>query len=822
MQRIENTIIEKWYKNKGWTPLPFQLETWDHILQGYQGLLNAPTGSGKTYAIFFGVILDYLHHKEKYEKQGIKLIWITPIRALANELKYAMQSVLLDLNISWTVTTKTGDNTTKERNLFKAQKPDILITTPESLHIMLASKDYAKTLGNVLYIIADEWHELIGSKRGVLLELAIARIKALSKELMIWGISATIANMEEAMRILLGTVKNQKEIIISAAITKQIEVLTILPDEIEKMPWAGHFGIHLLHKVLPIIEKSNSTLIFTNTRAMSEIWYQKILETMPDLAGLIALHHGSIDGTLRNWVEENLHEGTLKAVVCTSSLDLGVDFHPVDTIIQIGSPKGIARFMQRAGRSGHRPNAISQIYFLPTHSLEIIESTALQYAIKNNIIEPKQPIVRAMDVLVQYLLTLAVSDGFDEAIIYDEIIKTYCYESITKDEWRQLLFFIISGGAALNQYNEYKKIEVIDNVFRVIDSRIAQRHRLSIGTIVSEQLLHVRWTSGGRLGNIEEYFISRLNTNDVFWFAGRSLELVQIKNLDVLVKKSNKLPRNTPSWQGGRMPLSAQLSLVLKNKITEAVTSNELSDELLKIKPLLELQKRLSHLPSSNELLVEIYHTKEGYHILLFPFEGRLVHEAMASLMSYRMSMEQPITISMAYTDYGLELLIENNMYINETILKRWLRLDNLTTDLLNSVNASEMAGRRFRDIAAIAGLTFKGFPGKIKKERHLQASASLIFKVMQDYDKENLLLKQAYEETLLYQMEETRLRNTLTSLLGQHIIIKTPDHPSPFAFPIMVDRMRQNMTTETIESRIQKMNIEWSTIANESSVLNT
>ncbi|HNV30420.1 MAG TPA: ligase-associated DNA damage response DEXH box helicase, partial [Cyclobacteriaceae bacterium] len=689
--------------------------------------------------------------------------------------------------------------------------PDFLITTPESLHLLISQKGYADYFANLKTIVVDEWHELLGSKRGVLMELALSRLKTLSPPLKVWGISATIGNMEQSLQILLGSYSSGKKVkVIKASIKKKVEVVSIFPDEVETLPWAGHLGIQLLDKVIPIVKHSNSTLIFTNTRSFAEIWYQKMLDRAPELAGLIAMHHGSISKDLRDWVEDQLHAGKLKAVVCTSSLDLGVDFRPVETVIQVGSPKGVARFLQRAGRSGHQPGAVSRIYFLPTNTLELTEAAALREAMNRNIVEDRVPYLRSFDVLIQYLITLAVADGFRPEEIYQEIKGTASYSSVTEDEWNWVLNFITTGGDALTAYNEYRKVSVEQGIYKVENKRIALKHRLSIGTIVGDNLLYVKFVTGKYLGTIEEYFISRLNTGDVFWFAGQSLELVRIKEMEVHVRKSKKKSGKVPSWQGGRMPLSSQMSEMIRLKIDESATGNETDDEMRFLRPLMNLQQERSHLPRKSEFLVEYFHSSEGYHVVMYPFEGRFVHEGMAALIAYRISQSTPITFSIAMNDYGFELLSDQEIPIYEAIETNVLGNENLMHDIQASINSTEMARRKFRDIAAISGLIFKGLPGQKIKEKHLQSSSQLFFNVFHEYESQNLLLQQAFEEVMDFQLEEARLRKALDRIAHQKIIITEPEMPTPFAFPIMVDRTREKLTSEKLEDRIKKMRLSF------------
>ncbi|HMH21190.1 MAG TPA: ligase-associated DNA damage response DEXH box helicase [Puia sp.] len=849
--------IREWLASAGKKPFAFQEQSWDHLLKGDSGLVNAPTGCGKTFSIFLGALIEFINeHPDDYRTasgKGLQLLWITPLRALAKDIARAMEEVILELNMSWRVSIRNGDTETSERQRQKRRMPEVLLITPESLHLLLGQKDYPLLFHSLKIVAADEWHELLGSKRGVQVELALSRLVALaaartghpdadpgqgSAPLRIWGISATIGNLEQAKDVLLASLRI-RGVIVRADIRKRIEVESILPDEIEKYPWSGHLGLKLIDKVIPILEQSRTTLIFINTRGMSETWYQSLLTACPDLAGAIALHHGSIDMDLRNWVEDALHSGKLKAVVCTASLDLGVDFRPVDTVIQVGSPKGVARFLQRAGRSGHQPGQVSKIWFLPTHSLELVEAAALKAAMKINFIESREPMLRCFDVLIQYLSTLAISDGWYPQQLFAEISATWCYQSITEDEWREILHFITQGGAALYQYDEFRKVEIMEGgLYKINNRRIAMRHRMHIGTIVSDAMLKVKFISGGYVGVIEEYFISRLQPGDVFTLAGRNLEFVMIKDMTALVRKSNAKKSIVPSWNGGRMPLSANLGLMLRRKLNEAAalvagqTSNDAGRareetgkspqtgnaavpaktrapadiELRVLEPLFSLQAKLSHVPGENELLIEHIETKDGFHLFVYPFEGRLVHEAMAALLSYRISKTTPISFSFAMNDYGFELLSDQPIPVDDTNVYELFTCEDLTADIQRSVNSAEMARRKFRDIGVIGGLIFQGYPGEHTKTRHLQSSASLLFNVFSEYDPDNLPIRQAYNEVMDQQMEEVRLRNMLERIQKSRIVISFPQRLTPFCFPLKVDSMREDLSSEKLEDRIRKM----------------
>lgn len=801
-----NKIAAGWFAKRKWKPFPFQKETWKAIAGGKSGLLNSPTGSGKTFAIWFGILEQYYKtHKVKDKGQGLHCLWITPLRALSKEILLATQQVSQDLELDYKIALRTGDTSTAERARQRKKSPQALITTPESIHLLLASKDYASFFKGLEFIIVDEWHELMGSKRGVQVELALSRLKALNPGLKVWAISATIGNLDEARKILLGD-KDEEGVTIKADVKKKIVIETVYPDVVEKYSWVGHLGTRLLPKVIPLIEQSNTTLIFVNVRSQAEKWYQELLNVAPQLAGDVALHHGSLSDTTRRWVEEHLHKGGLKAVVCTSSLDLGVDFHSVDTVIQVGSPKGIARFMQRAGRSGHRPGALSRIYFVPTNSLEIIEGSAVRYALEQKMVEDRIPYVRSFDVLIQYMVTLAVSDGFTAEQLFNEVKSTYCFRSITRDEFNWCLNFVVSGGKALRAYDDYHKVVLQDGVYKVTSRAIAMRHRLSIGTIVSDSMMNVKFMGGKRIGMVEENFISRMKPGDVFWFGGKNLELVMVKDMEVRVRSSKKKSGPVPSWLGGRLPLSYQLSDSIRRQLDDYRNNEIHTEELRRLSPLLALQENVSFLPGNNELLIEQFKTREGYHLFIYPFEGRFVHEGMAAILAYRIGLLGPYTFSIAMNDYGFELLSDKEVDAETIVDNNLFSPEHLYDDALKSMNMIELANRKFRDIATIAGLIFTGYPGQQKKTRHLQASSQLFFKVFEDYDKDNLLLREAYDEILVFQLEINRMQNAFNRISTHKVVITRPGKPTPFSFPILVDTLREKFSNEDIQQRIDKI----------------
>lgn len=811
----------EWFSKKGWKPFAFQENSWKAYLEGKSGLVNAPTGSGKTYALWMPCILEFLRDHEFHEvKPELRVLWVTPLRALAKDIQRAMQEVCDDLDLRWSVGLRTGDTTSSQRQQQKKRAPQALVITPESIHVLLSQSDYPNFFKNLHAIIVDEWHEILGTKRGVATELAISRLKALNgNQLKVWGVSATIGNLPQARRVLLGEDLHKSGVTIKSERNKEVIVESVLPDEVEKFPWTGHLGTKLLPKILPIIHASNTTLLFTNTRSQTELWYQAILKFAPELSGVIAMHHGSMDQDIRGWVEDALHAEKLKLVVCTSSLDLGVDFRPVDTVIQVGGPKGISRFFQRAGRSGHRPGASSKIYFVPTHSLELVEGAALRGAIKDNQFESRKPLEKCLDVLIQYLVTLAVSGGFRPLQILQEIRQTYCYRLLTAQEWQWCLEFITTGGKTLGQYDEFARTYNDDGVYKIINKKAATKHKLSIGTIVGDPALKVRFMTGGYIGTIEESFISRLNPGDSFWFAGKNLEFVRIKDLTVLVKKSTRKSGLTPQWMGGRLPLSSMLADKIREKLEQAVEGRYDDVEMQTIKPILDLQARWSEIPSRSKLLIEKTRTRFGYHIFIYPFEGMFVHEVLGGVVALRISRIQPISFSISMNDYGFELLSDQEIPIEEALELDLFSEENLFQDIQESINMTEMAQRKFRDVATIAGLIFQGYPGKGIRAKHLQASSGILFKVFEEYDQENLLIRQSMEEVLTLQVEHSRLLEAMRRINEQQIVLKATQKPTPFAFPILVDMFRrQNLTSEQLVDRITKMQLQLDRAANKKS----
>jgi len=827
---------EGWFAAQGWQPFPFQREVWQHIALGRSGLLHATTGSGKTYAVWFGLLNRAL--AGDVQGGGLRLLWLTPMRALAADIARALEAPLLQLGLDWSVGVRTGDTESGERARQSRRLPEALVTTPESLSLLLTRADSPALLEGVELVVVDEWHELMGTKRGVQLQLALARLRTFARQRAersllaprpgagpqgggldggegptphakpaVWGLSATLGNTGHAMEVLLA---GSPGAMVRGAVPKEIVVDTLLPDEPGRFPWGGHLGIRMLEPVAREIESAATTLVFTNTRSQAEIWYQALLEARPEWAGVIALHHGSLDREVREWVERGLKEGRLKAVVATSSLDLGVDFLPVERVLQIGSPKGVARLLQRAGRSGHAPGRASRVTIVPTHTLELVEAAAARAAVVEGRVEPRYAPERPLDVLVQHLVTLAVGTGFRDDEALAEIRTAWSYRELSDEEFAWTLDFVGRGGESLRAYPEYQRVvRDAEGVYRVLDRRIARRHRMSVGTIVSDTSMLVKMLNGRNLGTIEESFITRMRKGDAFVFGGRLLELVRIHEMTAYVQPARRRSGTVPRWSGGKMPLSTELADASLRELEGAMAGRYDAPELQMARPLIELQARWSAVPTRGSLVVESLRSREGRHLFVYPFAGRHAHLGLASLLAYRIGQGTPSTFSIAINDYGFELLSP----VDIDWMGAWQRRSatllgevDLLDHVLASLNAGELALRRFREVARIAGLVFQGFPGAPRSMKQLQASSGLFYEVFRKYDAGNRLLAQAEREVLEQELDIGRLRAALARMRGQRVVYRLLARPSPFAFPLMVERLREQVTTENLTARIERM----------------
>jgi ATP-dependent Lhr-like helicase len=795
--------LRGWFAARGWAPMPFQEEAWAAFARGESGIVQVPTGAGKTYAAYLGPLAEVAAN-------GGAILYLSPLRAMARDVEAALRAPVEALGLPIRVESRTGDTASAARARQKARPPEVLVTTPESLCLLLTEPDAPARFATLRAVIVDEWHEMLDSKRGTQVELALARLRRFAPGLRTWALTATVGNAAEAAQAAVGT--QRRATIVRADVPRPVVIESLLPEAVDAFPWAGHLGIQMLPRLVAAIDPEVTTLLFTNTRSQAERWFQEILGLRPEWAERMGLHHGSVDLAERERVEHGLKVGALKLVVCTASLDLGVDLTPVERVVQIGSPKGIARLVQRAGRSGHRPGATCRILCVPTNALELLEIAAVREALARGEVEPRRPLAKPLDALAQHLVTCALGGGFTEEDIWPELRDAWSYRELSREELGWALALVRDGGATLGAYREYRRVALVDGRYAVPDADIARLHRANVGTILGDATIQVRLQGGGNIGTIDEGFVSRLRPGEHFVFAGRTLELVRLQDLVAHARPARRRTTNTPHWPGNKLPISGSLGQALRRLLQDVREGRAEAPEVRAAAPILAAQAAISRVPGDGGALAEVCATREGHHLFLYPFEGRRVHEGLAALLALRMGRKRPATFSIAVNDHGLELLTGEPYPFAELLAAPGLfARGDLVDDIVASVNMSELGRRRFREIARVAGLVVTGPAHARRALRQVQSSASLLYDVFRRYDPHNLLLEQARREVVEQQFEEERLGAVLARLeAGPLEVVATP-RPGPLAFPLVVERLAVDAaSTETLLERIAKMKAEW------------
>jgi ATP-dependent Lhr-like helicase len=815
--------LERVLYARGWTLLQHQRECATAYLAGRSGLLHAPTGAGKTLAAACGPMIralegvategsgssdslpDRSSRLRGSRADPLQLLWITPMRALATDTAGAIAEFVRMLGLPWSVELRTGDTSSHRRARQRQKLPSVLVTTPESLSVLIGHPQTCRQLSSCECCVVDEWHELLGTKRGTQCELALSFLRFCNPGVRVWGLSATLHNAAAAMQVLI---PSGNGVLVCASGREAPELITLIPATMERFPWGGHLGVRLVDDLVRVLEPPGQTLVFTNTRWQAETWYRTIVGRRPDWMKQLAVHHGSLDRAPRRRIEERLRSGELKAVVCTSSLDLGVDLPHVDRVVQVGSPKGVGRLLQRAGRSGHTIHGRSRIVCLPTHAFELVEFSAARWCIQRGSIEAREAPSRPLDVLAQHLVTVACGPGFDECELLQQVRSTWSYAHLTDDEWRWGIEFVSRGGSSLSAYPRFRRVvRQEDGRWHVASAQLARSHRLGIGTITSDAVVTLSGPRGLRIGTIEESFISKLRPGDTFAFGGKTYEFRALREMTALVRPTRRAAGMVPAWAGGRFPMSTELAHAVRCRLAEARRGHFDDDEMRAVRPILELQARWSHLPGPGELLIETIQTRDGYHAFLFPLRGRLMHEGLAALLSRRILRELQCPVTATFTDYGIELLSPNPLDQSEAAWRSLLGSERVAEDLLECLDAGQLMRRQFRDIARIAGLTMVQVPGSPRTARHMQASSDLFFDVFRDFDPENLLLEQARREVMQRALDVHRLVATLEELSNDSIILRAPQRLTPMAFPIWAGRLAsQTVRAESAQKRIERM----------------
>lgn len=800
------------FRRRGLIPFDWQVEAWEIALSHGSGLIHAPTGMGKTWAALGGALARALDEREPGVRasraSGPRLVWVTPLRALASDTRRAIDDAATAVGLAWRVLVRNGDSGSGDRARVRRGECDALVTTPESLALLLSHADARERLAAVEAVVVDEWHELVGDKRGVLLALNLERLRRITRAanpshaLSILGLSATLGNLDAALAALLGPGRSGR--IIAGTASRPIVVDSLLPPTVVRFPWAGHLGLVQLPAVAAAVAQARSTLVFTNTRAQAELWHEALASVWTDEPERLALHHGSLDRSTRESVEDGLRDGRIRCVVATSSLDLGVDFPCVDQVIQIGSPKGIARLLQRAGRSGHQPGATSRVLCVPTHALELLDLAALRRALAAGAIEPREPPTACLDVLAQHIVTSALAGPIRAAELFDEARATWAFRGLDTDTWQRVLALVTRGGEALDAYPDFHRVVGRDGWLSVESPRIARIQRQSIGTIVAEGQVAVKYRNGATLGHLEEAFLARLAPGDRFLFAGRSLELVRTRDLVAYVRPASSRHAVVPRWMGGRMPLSSQLAAAVRDVLADPDAGTE--PELVLARPLLARQRRDSLLPGPDELLVERIDVRDGQHLFVHAIAGRRAHEGLAALVAARLAARQPGSYGWAATDFGFVVGARALPALDTAAVEALLSEADLDRDLARSVNLGELARRRFREIARIAGLVVQGPAGRAKSLRQLAASAGLIHDVLHRHEPDHLLLRQAEIEALEIDLDRQRIRETLASLRRRRLRLVEATRLTPFAFPLWAERIRGHLSNEDWQLRVRRM----------------
>lgn len=744
----------------------------------------------------------------RHPPDGLGMLYITPLRAVSRDVESALKRPLQALGVtSLRVETRTGDTSTSLRARQKQRLPAILVTTPESLTLLLTQPDAAERFAGLRAVVLDEWHELLSTKRGTQTELALARLRRFSPNLRTWALSATISNLDDALQAAVGTARTGT--LITARIARPIVIDSLLPGSDDPFPWAGHLGMHQLDRVVEALDPAQSTLIFVNTRSQAERWFHAITLARPEWRSIMALHHGSIDRAARERVEQGLKDGSVRIVVATSSLDLGVDFAPVQRVLQIGSPKGIARLMQRAGRASHQPGQTCRITCVPTHGLEMIEIAAVRRAIAAGHIEPRKSQPRPLDVLTQHLVTCALGGGFHPDDLYEEVRTTHAFSDLTRSQFDWALRLVRDGGEVLGAYPEYRRIAADEHgIYRVENRRLAALHRFNVGTITGDATMEVRFMGGRRIGSIEENFIASLKPGQRFFFAGRNLELVTVRDLTAYVRSARRSTSLTPIWSGTRLPISESLSEAVRTTLAGALEATD--PELRAAARLVRAQLGESLIPRPDELLCETCTTRDGTHLFIYPFEGRLVHGGLAALLALRLGRRRPGTFAISVNDYGFELLSDDPYPFASLLDHDLFATEALARDVTESVNLSALARSQFREVARVSGLVFQNYPGAQRGMRQLRARAGLLYDVFEQFDPDNLLMHQARREVIEQQFEQPRLARLLRRLGSSRLRVVATYRPTPLALPLVVERIRGRISLESLDRRIEKIQARW------------
>ena len=804
-----------WFARKGWQPRAHQLDLLAQVQAGNSALLIAPTGAGKTLAGFMPSLVDLAERGRRKPGEaftGIHTLYISPLKALAVDIERNLTRPVEDMRLPVSLETRTGDTPQGKRQRQKLTPPDILLTTPEQLALLISAKDAARFFKDLKFVIFDELHSLVASKRGHLLALGLARLRRLRPELRTIGLSATVAEPEELQAWLVGQTQG-KHLALSRRIVVEggaKPIITILKGD-ERVPWAGHSARYAMSEVYEAIKAHRTTLLFVNTRSQAEMLFRALWDINEDTLP-IALHHGSLDTAQRRKVEAAMASNSLKAVVATSTLDLGIDWGDVDLVIHVGAPKGASRLAQRIGRSNHRMDEASRAILVPANRFEVMECQA---ALDANYLgaQDTPPIAEgALDVLAQHVLGMACAEPFDEDDLHAEITSAYPYRNLSLDTFRRVVDFVATGGYALKTYERYAKIrQTPEGLWRISHPRIAQQYRLNIGTIIEAPVLNIRLTrKGGKekagtvavrggpvLGKIEEYFLETLVPGDTFLFAGRILRFEGIRENECVVSPSFDADAKVPYYAGGKFPLSTYLADQVRGMLADPARWSSLPDQ---VGEWLAIQQRKSILPRQDQLLIETFPRGKRFYMVAYPFEGRLAHQTLGMLLTRRMERARMRPLGFVATDYALAVWALNDMgaafEARRPALSDLFDEDMLGDDLEAWLDESFLLKRTFRYVALIAGLIDKRHPGQEKTGRQVTVSSDLIYDVLRTHEPDHILMQATRADAASGLLDIRRLSDMLSRIKG-HIVHQDLPQISPLAVPIMLEVGKESVSGE-------------------------
>ena len=815
--------FSRWFASRGWQPRAHQLELLAKAAAGRSTLLIAPTGGGKTLAGFLPTLVELSERgrgarnlkstrRAFARSQGLHTLYISPLKALAVDIARNLETPVKEMDLAVRLETRTGDTPASKRQRQRRDPPDILLTTPEQLALLLASADAPYMFGGLRRVILDELHSLVSSKRGDLLSLGLARLFRLAPQLTAVGLSATVAEPADLCRYLvpqpLSGEARADLVVAESGAQPRVAML----DTQEHLPWAGHSARHALGEIYALINSHTTTLVFVNTRSQAEFLFQELWR-VNDGNLAIALHHGSLDVAQRRRVEDAMAKGKLRGVVCTSSLDLGVDWGDVDLVINVGAPKGCSRLMQRIGRSNHRLDEPSEAVLVPANRFEVLECQAAIEAVAENAQDTPPLRVGALDVLSQHILGRAVGAPFLSDELYEEVRAAAPYSGLTRADFDAAVDFVATGGYALKAYERFAKIrQGKDNRWRITHPRIAQRYRMNVGTIVEADMIKVRLVRsrrsgavvprGGRvLGEVEEYFIEMLSPGDTFVFAGEILKYEALVEDEVYVSRANASDPKVPAYEGGKFPLSTYLAARVRALLAKPEAWGALPEQ---VREWLEIQKWRSLLPKAGDLLVETFPRAAKYYLVCYPFEGRLAHQTLGMLLTRRLERARLRPLGFVANEYALAVWglgdIALQLARGDLSLARLFDEDMLGDDLEAWLAESALMKRTFRSCAIIAGLIEKRFPGEEKSRRQLTISTDLVYDVLRKHQADHILLRAARADAATGLLDIKRLGEMLSRIKGR-IVHKELDHVSPLSVPVLLEIGRETVYGEAADS---------------------